>query len=243
MELTVLEDRSTPSTTFLFDPDVPWDYRGAVETGGRSVFNRVAGDFRIPVHVRADPTGALARASPETGVWINPGVIWHTGVTPVGLDPLESDMVSVVGHELFHYLGFPTHLPDGFASLTYRFATGPILGPTLLKGIRYVPTEADFGALRSLGYAVTPRSYLEFQILSVADPAGTVRQYLVGPSGVLPLGSTGKHHVLITDVDYDGVPDLLVRPAGTGVAYAVSVTGVLLAVAPDFGTGVVLERY
>jgi hypothetical protein len=243
MELTQLELRTTPSVAFDLDATVPAAYRDAIETAGRSVFNRVAGDFRIPV--RTDPTlNSLAVGSPQLGVVLNPNVNWHLGTTTLGLGAMQFDMVSVVGHELFHALGYLTHLGVFFTDLVNRYSIDPILTAVIAPGTRYTPTELDFDALRGLGYTITPRSYPEFYILSSSGADGLARQYLVFGSQVLFLGVTGRDHVTVSDLNYDGALDLLVTPRGYGVGVGVDGrTWQVTVAAVYFGPSVTLTRY
>lgn len=246
-----LEPRDTPSVSFAYDPAVPASYRPAVEAAGRSVLSRVGGIYSVPVHVNGD-IGALARASPETGVTLNPRVPWFTGVTPVGLGPFQLDLVSVTSHELFHYLGVPHHPPDGFTDLNNRLAPGPVLGRSINPGIRYPVTEADYDTLRAIGYTVVPRTGTEFSVLSLRLGDGLIHRYLVVPtlplsplfpSRIVEIGTTGRNHVLVGDFDYDGVPDLRVEPTAFGPAYCVSGSTGGVTLAYSVGTGAVLVTY
>jgi hypothetical protein len=206
LTLECLEDRDVCSVSFAYDPTVPESWKPAIETAGRMVMDRVVGDYVVPVRAAAN-IDALARAAPTVGIIIATEPNWHVGTSAVGLDHLEFSMVSVVGHELFHWLGFLDHLPEGFVDPQLRYANSPITGAHIIPGIEYEPTEADYDTLRNLGYTIRDRAYAPFFVVS--------------------FGNGNGWHVLFDDFDYDGDLDVRLTHIGFGVDVLIDGAGIV----------------
>lgn len=245
LRLTTLEARENP--VVVFDASVPVFYRPGIEAGVLSVTTHVtrAPDVTVKMEslaVRNDARVAETRdiGTPTPVIVIDPVRLFHGGATPVGLDPYEIDLYSVVAHETMHALGRIPHEPDAPQLLTFPVGFGSVLQPTVLYGHRYEFTDRDAEILTGLGYAVVNVPTVTY--VSIADGWGICHLIAIDKNGIREVATTGTTHVVIADYDHDGLPDVRVVPSRTGIDVVYYGTGAIEAV-PTAGVAATQVRY
>lgn len=206
-----LEDRSCPAVVFhpeyddtsgFFTPQVRHTFEAAIAEVGARLNPSGAIDMAVPVRARPLPTGQLGEAGPGYGITFSSTTWgWYFGESPLGLPKYGADFYTIAQHELGHFLGALTHLPDG---TRFPFAGGeaavnyPAMARTYPRGHRLQFSAADFAQLDAAGWDVAPAAST-YALFSLRQADGSVRLWLITSAGAFDTGYRGREHVLVTD--------------------------------------------
>lgn len=239
-----LEGRDVPATFgYDYTPDdfyIANNYQGVrtFEYAAAEIGARIVSGQHIHISLRTEylPSDRVAEARGNTIV-IDPRHAWHVSPTKYGLTWNETDLYSVLQHEIGHVLGIGVVPGWGLGALArgvplagdgFHVANGTSSAMnTPSAGVRDGFTDIDYAILGDLGYPIGgPPAYIEYGLLSTRNGSGLTDQYIVYGAGVYYIGTGGPQHIIYDDFDLNGSHgDQQVVSTSPGVEYIISASG------------------